>query len=159
MSADTKPLPLEQQLSWRLHRLGKLTDAATAAAYAGELGLGVAEARALAAIGSFEPLSVNDLAAHAHLDKAQASRAAQMLVERGSVIKAPSETDARAVVLRLSRPGRALHARALRLIDRRNREIMGCLGAAERRQLLGLVDRLIAHAVPRRPGGSGGDTP
>jgi hypothetical protein len=95
MATETIPLPLEQQLSWRLHRLGKLTDAATAAAYANELGLGVAEARALAAIGSFEPLSVNDLAAHAHLDKAQASRAAQMLVERGSAIKAPSETDAR----------------------------------------------------------------
>lgn len=147
MATETIPLPLEQQLSWRLHRLGKLTDAATAAAYANELGLGVAEARALAAIGSFEPLSVNDLAAHAHLDKAQASRAAQMLVERGSAIKAPSETDARSVVLRLSRSGRALYARALRLIDRRNREIMGCLKASERRQLLALVDRLIEHSA------------
>jgi DNA-binding MarR family transcriptional regulator len=140
------PLPLAQQLSWRLHRLGKLTDALTAAAYAQELGLGVAEARALAAVGAFEPLSVVQLAAHAHLDKAQASRAAQMLVERGLAEKTPSPSDARAVVLSLTRSGRRLHRQAMRLIDRRNRDTLACLSEAERQQLLAMVDRLIQHA-------------
>jgi DNA-binding MarR family transcriptional regulator len=138
--------PLDEQLTWRLHRLGKLSDRATAAAYADELGLGVAEGRALAAVGAFGPLSVNDLAAHAHLDKAQASRAAQMLVEREYVLKSASEADARAVVLSLSRRGAALHQRVMALIERRNREVMGCLSAAERKTLLSIVDRLIAHA-------------
>ena len=146
MACDDAPLPLDQQLSWRLHRLGKLTDALTAAAYAEELGLGVAEARALAAIGSFEPLSVNELARHAHLDKAQASRAAQMLVDRGAAAKQPSASDARAVVLSLTRSGRHLHQRTLGLIQRRNGEIMGCLSAEERQQLLSLVERLVEHA-------------
>src|SRR5690606_1282408 len=146
MASEEPPLPLAQQLSWRLHRLGKLTDALTAAAYAEELGLGVAEARALAAIGSFEPLSVNQLAAHAHLDKAQASRAAQMLVERGAAEKTPSPSDARAVVLSLTRSGRRLHRQAMGLIQRRNRDIMACLDEAERESLLGMIDRLIRHA-------------
>ncbi|MBL0946481.1 MAG: MarR family transcriptional regulator [Hydrogenophaga sp.] len=145
--------PLGEQLTWRLHRLGKLTDRATAQAYADELGLGVAEGRALAAVGAFGPLSVNDLAAHAHLDKAQASRAAQMLVARELVLKSASDTDARAVVLSLSRRGAQLHQRAMALIERRNREIMGCLSAAERKTLLEMIDRLIAHA------GAGGKTP
>lgn len=145
--------PLGEQLTWRLHRLGKLTDRATAAAYADELGLGVAEGRALAAVGAFGPLSVNDLAAHAHLDKAQASRAAQMLVARELVLKSASERDARAVVLSLSRRGLAAHQRVMALIDRRNREITDCLSAAERKTLLALIDRLIDHAH------RGGDTP
>ena len=136
---------LDGQLTWRLHRLTKLADRGTAAAYQAELGLGVAEGRALAAVGAFGPLSVNDLAAHAHLDKAQASRAAQMLVDRGLVTKSASEADARAVVLALSRRGAVLHRRAMALIERRNRELMACLSAAERRTLLSLVDRLITH--------------
>ncbi len=153
MPARNGVRPLDEQLTWRLHRLGKLSDRATAAAYADELGLGVAEARALAAVGAFGPLSVNDLAAHAHLDKAQASRAAQMLVERELVLKSTSDSDARAVVLSLSRRGALLHQRVMALIDRRNRDIMGCLNASERKALLGMVDRLIDHAE------AGGDTP
>jgi DNA-binding MarR family transcriptional regulator len=153
MSRRSPVKPLDEQLTWRLHRLGKLSDRATAAAYADELGLGVAEGRALAAVGAFGPLSVNDLAAHAHLDKAQASRAAQMLVERELVLKSASDSDARAVVLSLSRRGAALHQRVMALIDRRNREIMACLSAAERKVLLATIDRLIAHAE------AGGDTP
>ncbi|MBX3611503.1 MAG: MarR family transcriptional regulator [Hydrogenophaga sp.] len=137
---------LAAQLTWRLHRLGKLTDRVTAAAYQAELGLGVAEGRALAAAGAFGPLSVNDLAAHAHLDKAQASRAAQMLVERELLAKTASEHDARAVVLSLTRRGAVLHQRAMALIERRNQEIMACLSAPERKTLLQLVDRLVAHA-------------
>jgi DNA-binding MarR family transcriptional regulator len=153
MASRNAVKPLDEQLTWRLHRLGKLSDRATASAYVDELGLGVAEGRALAAVGAFGPLSVNDLAAHAHLDKAQASRAAQMLVEREFVIKGASETDARAVVLSLSRRGAALHQRVMALIDRRNREIMACLNAAERRALLAMIDRLIGHAE------TAGDTP
>lgn len=144
---------LDEQLTWRLHRLTKLADRGTAAAYQAELGLGVAEGLALAAIGAFGPLSVNDLAAHAHLDKAQASRAAQMLVERELVSKSASEADARAVVLGLSRRGAALHRRVMALIERRNRDILACLNAAERKSLLALIDRLIDHSA------SGVDTP
>ncbi len=153
MTSRSTPKPLDEQLTWRLHRLAKLSDRATAAAYAEELGLGVAEGRALAAVGAFGPLSVNDLAAHAHLDKAQASRAAQMLVERELVLKSASGTDARAVVLSLSRRGAAMHQRVMTLIDRRNREIMACLSATERKALLAIIDRLIDHAE------QAGDTP
>ncbi len=153
MASRSTPKPLDEQLTWRLHRLAKFSDRATAAAYAEELGLGVAEGRALAAVGAFGPLSVNDLAAHAHLDKAQASRAAQMLVERELVLKSASGTDARAVVLSLSRRGAAMHQRVMTLIDRRNREIMACLSATERKALLAIIDRLIDHAE------QAGDTP
>ena len=147
MAADATPA-LQDFLTWRLHRLAKLTDRQSSDAYANSFGLGVGEARCLAAIGQFAPLSVKDLAARANLDKAQASRAAQMLVERELVLKSASETDARGVVLTLTRTGRPLWRRVMRLIEQRNADIFGCLSKAERRQLEAVFDRLIAHADP-----------
>ncbi len=137
---------LQDFLTYRLHRLNKLTDRHSSDAYAAQLGLGVGEARCLAAIGQFAPLSVNDLAARANLDKGQASRAAQMLVERGLVQKAASDTDARGVVLTPTPGGKRLWRRVMKLIAQRNEDIFGCLSASEQRQLETFFDRLVAHA-------------
>ncbi len=153
MSADATPA-LQDFLTWRLHRLAKLTDRQSSDAYANSFGLGVGEARCLAAIGQFAPLSVKDLAARANLDKAQASRAAQMLVERELVLKSTSETDARSVVLTLTRTGRPLWKKVMRLIGQRNADIFGCLTKAEQRQLEAVFDRLIAHADAQPEGSS-----
>src|SRR6185369_2438239 len=71
------PGPLDRTLSYRLHLVNKLTDKSSGDAYAKEFGLPVGQARCLAAIGHFEPLSVVELAARSNLDKAQASRAAR----------------------------------------------------------------------------------
>ncbi|AOF88081.1 winged helix DNA-binding domain protein [Hydrogenophaga sp. RAC07] len=154
MSVETSPPALQDFLTWRLHRLAKLTDRRSTDAYANVFGLGVGEARCLAAIGQFAPLSVKDLAAQANLDKAQASRAAQMLVDRNLVLKSASETDARGVVLTLTRTGRPLWKRVMHLIEQRNADIFGCLSKAERRQLQAMFDRLIAHAEAQAEGSS-----
>ncbi|MFN7120852.1 MAG: MarR family winged helix-turn-helix transcriptional regulator [Hydrogenophaga sp.] len=154
MPADPHLPALQDFLTWRLHRLTKLTDRQSIDAYANRFGLGVGEARCLAAIGQFAPLSVKDLAAQANLDKAQASRAAQMLVERALVLKSTSETDARGVVLTLTRTGRPLWKRVMRLIEQRNAAIFGCLSKDERRQLEAVFDRLIAHAEAQPEGSS-----
>lgn len=136
---------LQDFLTYRLHKLNKITDRHSSEAYAA-MGLGVSEARCLAAIGEFAPLSVSDLAARANLNKAQASRAAQMLVDRELVLKSTSDADARGVVLVPTRGGRALWKKVMRLIAQRNAEIFGCLSANEQRQLETLFDRLIAHS-------------
>lgn len=146
MGAETTSL--QDFLTYRLHKLNKITDRHSSEAYAA-MGLGVGEARCLAAIGEFAPLSVNDLAARANLNKAQASRAAQMLVERELVLKSASEADARGVVLTPTRSGRALWKKVMRLIAQRNADIFGCLSAAEQRQLETFFDRLIAHSHPQ----------
>lgn len=137
---------LDRFLTYRLHLVNKLTDRFSSDAYADEFGLPVGEARCLAAIGNFAPLSVVELAAKANLNKGQASRAAQALAERGLVSKDASETDGRSVVLAPTPSGRALWNRVMALIARRNDEIFGCLSPAERRQLGGMLDRLITHA-------------
>jgi len=148
-TAKSRPAPqpaLDRFLTYRLHQVNKLTDRASGQAYADALGLPVGEARCLAAIGTFAPLSVSQLAARANLDKAQASRAAQALVERALVVKEASDSDGRGVVLRLTAAGRRLWTRMMRLIARRNEEIFGCLSAAEQRQLASWLDRIVNHA-------------
>jgi DNA-binding MarR family transcriptional regulator len=146
------PAPLRQTralgatVTFRLHTLAKLTDRVSQAAYLAEAGLPLGEGRCLSAIGSFRPLSVNDLAAAANLDKGQASRAAQSLVDQGLVRKQASPSDGRGVVLTLTAKGERVWQRVMDLVQRRNDEITACLSGAEREQLDRLLDRLVAHA-------------
>lgn len=138
---DTLPR-LERFLTYRLHVVNKLSDRDTNRAYLEHCGLPLGEARCLAAIGRFAPLSVNDLARAANLNKAQASRSAQALVERGMVRKTTRETDARGVLLALTPLGEAVYERVIRLIAQRNQEIFGCLSPAEQEQLGHMLDRI-----------------
>jgi DNA-binding MarR family transcriptional regulator len=152
---DARPEKLAGHLTYRMHLLHKLTDQESQRRYPLETGLSLSDGRSLSAIGAFEPLSVNALAQAANLNKAQASRAAQSLVDQGLVNKVSSPSDGRGVTLTLTARGRKAWGRIMDLVDRRNEEIFGCLSAQERRQLGQLFDRLIAHA---RDDGEAGDT-
>lgn len=135
-----------QTLTYRMHLLHKLSDRQSQRRYPQEAGLSLSDGRCLAAIGSFEPLSVMDLALRANLNKGQASRAAQSLVDQGYVRKTDSPRDGRGVALSLTPRGRKVWHKTMALIERRNEEIFGCLSPQEQRQLGVLLDRLIAHA-------------
>ena len=137
---------LERYLTYKLHMLNKLSDRASHEAYLAGCGLPLGEARCLAAVGSFKQLTVNELAFEANLDKAQASRAAQALVERGLLDKQPNPQDARCVILSLTAAGQPVWAQMMGLIHQRNQDIFGCLSSAERALLGELFDRLIANA-------------
>ncbi len=142
----TQPFQLDRSLTHRLHSLGKITDRLTQQAYQAQTGLSLSDGRCLAAVGAFGPLSVNDLAAFANLNKGQASRAAQALVEQGLVQKDSVPSDARGVMLSLTTQGTAIWARLQAGIAQRNEDIVACLSAEERAQLDALLDRLVAHA-------------
>jgi DNA-binding MarR family transcriptional regulator len=140
--------PLDRTLTYRLHQLHKLTDSDSQSAYPAHTGLSMSDGRCLTTIGTFEPLSVKELADKANLNKGQASRAAQALVEQGLVMKADHPGDGRGVVLTLTPAGRSAFERAMKLVTERNEQIFGCLNAAEQASLSTLFDRLIAHARP-----------
>ncbi len=141
--------PLDRTLTYRLHQLHKLTDSDSQQAYPERTGLSMSNGRCLSTIGSFEPLSVKELAEKANLDKGQASRAAQALVEQGLVCKADHPGDGRGVVLTLTASGRKVFKNAMRMIAERNEEIFGCLTEREQASLSAMLDRLIAHANSR----------
>lgn len=137
---------LDQFLTYRLHRVARLGDRDVSATYLAQCGLNVSEARCLAAVGAFEPLSLNDLARRANQDKGHASRSAQSLVDHGLIGKEVSTGDARSVVLTLTRTGRALYAKTMKLIAERNATTFAALTVAERKTLGELLDR-IAHSL------------
>jgi len=138
--------PLDRTFTHQLHTLHKLTDRVSQGAYLAEAGLPLSQGRCPSAIGAFTPLSVNELAHRANLNKGQASRAAQALVEQGLVRKAPSPTDGRGVVLTLTAEGERAYARVMAVVHQRNAAILSCLSAAECRQLDALLGRLVDHA-------------
>ena len=144
-------IKLDRTLTYRLHLLHKLTDIESQRAYVAGAGLSMSDGRCLTAVGSFAPLSVKDLAQKANLNKAQASRAAQSLVDQGLVLKTASPTDRRGVVLTLTPQGKAAWQRAMDVVGQRNKDIFGALSPAEQRQLSDFFDRLIDDAR------SGGD--
>lgn len=148
-----KPPALERFLTYRLHVLNKITDRDTNRAYLEDCGIPLGEARCLAAIGRYAPLSVNDLARAANLNKGQASRSAQALVDRGLVEKALSTSDGRGVVLTPTPAGMAQYQRIIDLIAQRNEEIFGCLNANEQQVLGEMLDRLIEHLQTQEDGG------
>ncbi|ART55870.1 MarR family transcriptional regulator [Acidovorax carolinensis] len=144
-AVDPFEVPLNRSFTYRFHQLSKLSDPVSHQAYLEEAGLSLSDGRCLTTIGTFEPMSVKDLARLSNLNKSQASRAAQALVDQGLVLKQGSEADGRGVVLMLSPEGRARWQAANQLVVRRNREIFGCLSPRELAQLGKLLDRLVAH--------------
>jgi len=138
--------PLDQTTTHRLHTLSKITDRTSQTAYLEGASIPMSEGRCLAAIGSFSPLSVNALACQSNLNKSQASRAVQSLVDKGLVLKTTCTSDARGVVLTLTPQGRATWQRVMAVVERRNAEIVSCLSAAEAQQFQTLLERLVDHA-------------
>lgn len=136
--------PLHESLTYRLHFLHKISDQETQKQYVEQIGLSLSESRCLASIGTFSPLSVNHLAQAANLNKAQASRAAQALVDKQLVTKEPDPTDKRGVVLNLSETGKSYWQKIMALIQKRNEEIFSCLSAEELTLFSQFLDRLIA---------------
>lgn len=145
VAADPFEVPLNRSFTYRFHQLAKLSDPVSHQAYLDEAGLSLSDGRCLTTIGTFEPLSVKDLAQLSNLNKSQASRAAQALVDQGLVVKQGNEADGRGVVLMLSPEGRERWQAANELVVRRNREIFGCLKPRELAQMGQLLDRLVAH--------------
>ncbi|MCK2088939.1 MarR family transcriptional regulator [Thauera aromatica] len=137
--------PLERTFTYRFNLLRKDIERASAPGYAEAVGVSLSDGRSLAAIGSFAPLSIKELASRSHLNKSQASRAAQALVDQGLVRKDDSTEDGRGVVLTLTAAGQQVWARTMEYVHRRNEQILACLDDEERATLSALLDRLIEH--------------
>src|SRR5207253_1927159 len=104
------------------------------------------EWQALALVGEFGPLSLNDLAAHAILDKSQLSRAVSALVNRKLVHRGRDESDGRGISLRLTPAGQRLNDELNAVAVARNTALLGALNASERAVLPDILGKLSAEA-------------
>jgi DNA-binding MarR family transcriptional regulator len=138
---------IRELLSYRLHRVANLLSRGAEMRYRREFGVSLWEWRTVALLGgAAEPLSLNELARAAGVDKSQMSRVVSGLSARRLVLRADDKSDGRGVKLRLSSAGTRLYAGLIEAAAERNAAFLGCLSARERACLDGALRKLADEA-------------
>jgi DNA-binding MarR family transcriptional regulator len=150
-----EPLALERFVPYRIATLANLLALGAARVYARRFGLVIREWRILAVLGEGAPLSATEVVRRTAIDKGRVGRAVANLLRRGLVAREPDAFDARRTMLRLSQKGRAVYRRIVPLAAAGERELLGALTPAERRELERLLAKLHlrAEAMLARLGG------
>ena len=122
------------------HLSNKLSRGASAL-YRERYGIGIIEWRILAQLGSAGANTARAICDRTALDKAAVSRSFGVLHDLG-YIAFPAETSRRDQVAHLTPSGRRLHGRIMAVALEREQRFLAPLSAAERRTLIGLLNRL-----------------
>lgn len=139
-------------LPYRLSVTTNRISRAFAARYSQRFGLSIAEWRVLAVLGSFAPLSSNEICERTAMDKARVSRAVALLGRKGQLDRAANPADQRLLRLSLSAAGRKTYRAVVPIAEQLERELTAELSAQERAVLDRCLKRLEA-AVARLAGG------
>ena len=122
-------------LPYRVTLLAKLLDRCTTRLLQSSSGLSVAEWRVLAQLALASPASVRQLAEQAWVDRAEVSRAAASLQQRGYVERRENAKDRRSPLLYCSDKGLALYLRVAPSRQQFHRELTALLGPDQARQM------------------------
>lgn len=133
-------------ISFRVHAVANLLSRGAALRYRREFGVSLMEWRSIALLGAHQPLSLNELARHAGLDKSQMSRVVAGLTERGLVLRGLDAADARGVRLSLTRAGLTLYEGLIAAANERNQAFASVLTPTEQAQLDAMLTRLANKA-------------
>jgi DNA-binding MarR family transcriptional regulator len=144
---DDAGFHLERFLPYRLSVLANLTSRALARLYSERFGLSVAEWRVIAHLARFAPVSANDVAVRAAMDKVQVSRAVARLTAKALVERATDAADRRRSALRLTRRGQATHDAIVPLARALEAQLLAGLGAADLAKLDRLLSALLLRAT------------
>jgi DNA-binding MarR family transcriptional regulator len=138
---------IRELLSFRLHVVANLLSRGAEMRYRREFGVSLWEWRSVALLGGAAgPLSLNELALAAGIDKSQMSRVVSGLAGRGIVLRRADADDARAVRLTLTPTGRKLYAGLMRAASERNDAFLATLAPREREGLEAALGKLAARA-------------
>lgn len=140
------PRIITDLLSSRLHNLAGLSAASASLRVQRKFGLTLLEWRSIGMLGAYAPLSLKELARRAALDKSYASRTVSALIERGLIVSERSDTDARAVLLSLTKAGDALYRKVIVDANARNERLLRPLSAEQRRVLMEMLAVLTTSA-------------
>lgn len=134
-------------LSFRLHLVANMLSRGAEMRYRREFGVSLWEWRSVALLGgAAAPLSLNELARAAGVDKSQMSRVVSGLAARGIVLRAADAEDARGVRLTLTPAGRKLYAGLMRAATERNEAFLAALAPRERDGLEAALGKLAERA-------------
>jgi DNA-binding MarR family transcriptional regulator len=138
-------LDLFKFVPFRLNRLAAEVSAALSSEYRERHGLDIPEWRVLATLGfRNEACSAQYIAQCTRTHKSTISRAVTTLMERALIERVANADDRREFNLRLTTRGRALYEELIPRLLRKERDIMSCLSAQERKDfaaLLGKIER------------------
>ena len=138
-------LDLFKFVPFRLNRLAAEVSAALSSEYRERYGLDIPEWRVLATLGfRDEACSAQYIAQCTRTHKSTISRAVTTLMDRGLIERVANADDRREFRLRLTTRGRALYEELIPRLLRKERDIMACLSAQERKEfaaLLGKIER------------------
>ncbi len=143
---------LERFLPYRLSVLANRASRALARLYGARFGLSVAEWRVIAHLARFAPVSANDVAARAAMDKVQVSRAVARLTAKTLIERATDGADRRRSALRLTRRGLALHDAIVPLARDVEAQLLAGLTPADVARLDRLLSALTLRATNLAPG-------
>jgi DNA-binding MarR family transcriptional regulator len=129
-------LELARFVPFRLNRLAAGVSEHLAAVYRGRFALEIPEWRVIATVGQRPDCTAQHVAASTRMHKTRVSRAIAQLLRRGLLSRAAAQRDRRKRRLRLSAAGRRLYAELVPLALERERALLHCLTAAERRGFL-----------------------
>lgn len=137
-----RTLRLSQFVPFRINRLAAAISEHLAAVYRERFGIDVPEWRVLVTIGQAADCTAQHIVASTRMHKTRVSRAVAGLLRRGLIERAPRDDDGRKLHLRFAPAGRRLYAQLVPLALARERELLGCLTAPQRRALQSSLDVL-----------------
>jgi DNA-binding MarR family transcriptional regulator len=127
---------------FRLNRLAAEVSQHLSVIYRARFALQIPEWRVMATVGQERGCTAQQIAASTRMHKTRVSRAIAQLRRRGLIERATSTQDRRALKLRLSPAGRRMYAQLVPLALARERALLACLSAPQRRALLQGLERL-----------------
>ncbi len=136
-------LDLFRFVPFRLNRLAAEVSAALSGEYQARYGLDIPEWRVLATLGfRNEACSAQYIAHCTRTHKSTISRAVTALMTRQLVEQVENKDDRREFALRMTRKGKALYAKLIPRLLRKEREIMSCLTASERNDFARMLGKI-----------------
>ena len=138
---------LDHRITYRFAKIAARHARAFSKVYSRKFKLTVNTWMILSVIGRFAPLSANSAGMHSSLEPDKVTRAVDVLVGKGYVVREQDDKDRRKVVLSLSAKGKRVHDELNQLRDAIEHEFLGVLTPAEVAALYRIVDKLEAQAI------------
>ncbi len=143
----TPDFSLEGFLPYRLSIVTNRISQAFARRYSDAFGLAIPEWRVMAVLGSFAPLSANQVCERTAMDKVKVSRAVARLAAAGHLRKAANPADRRSTLLRLTPKGRRTYGKIVPLARDLEAALTSALDDGERDALLAALAKLEARVA------------
>jgi DNA-binding MarR family transcriptional regulator len=128
---------------FRLNRLAAEVSAALSSEYRERYGLDIPEWRVLATLGfRDEACSAQYIAHCTRTHKSTISRAVTALMKRRLVERVENQDDRREFQLRMTRKGKTLYQKLIPRLLRKEKEILSCLSARERKDFATMFSKI-----------------